>query len=116
MSWGLSQGFVQTMTSGLTLSPAFNLGRAFENVYLEIPTMVSGTDFYIQVANSAAGSFRRVMHPAINTSSVQINTFVIGSAATNRVVPIPNGQQYYKVEFSTFMSDTVTVLRIMVAD
>lgn len=115
MGHGLNTVYYKTMTSGTTTSSGFDLGRAFQNVYLEIPTMASGTDFYIQ-GSSDGTTFRRLMHPAANSSSVQVHTFVIGSAATNRMVPIPNAFRYFRVELSTAMTDTVSVFKIICGD
>ena len=116
MAHGAESVFTKTMTSGATLTLAYNLQRTWEKVYLDIPTMVSGTDFYIQACGTEDGTFRRVMHPAINDSAVTLNTFIVGSAATNRIVPIPNGFQYIKVETSTAMTDTTTVFRVICSD
>jgi hypothetical protein len=112
MSVGVFQVFYKTMVSGGTSTSGYDFGRAFQKVYLEIPSLTSGTDFYLQ-ASSDGSTFRRLMQPVVNTSSVQVQTFVIGSAATNRIVEVPAGHRYMKVEVTTALTDTVNVFKFI---
>lgn len=115
MSHGLYKVYTVTMASGGTLSSECDLGRGYENVYLEIPSMTSNSQHYIQVASVTGGTYRRVCHPAINSSTVGINDLAIHSAATSRLVPIPNGFQFYKIE-TTATCDSGEVYRILAGD
>ena len=112
MSVGVNQVFYKTLASGATSSSGYDFGRAFQNVYLEIPSMASGSDFYIQ-GSSDGTTFRRVMHPPVASSSIQVQTFVIGSAATGRIVQVPAGFRYMKVEVSTALTDTVSTFNFI---
>jgi hypothetical protein len=87
------------MASGATLTEAVDLGRTFQNVFLEIPALLlSATQLHVQAAAEAGGSFFKVMHPSINTSVAEANVFAIPSAATSRMFLIPNGIQHLKIE------------------
>lgn len=109
MSVGHGAGavFSAGIDSGVTLSSLVDLGHVWESVYLAVPTMTSGTDIFIQAGpNASAVSGYRVMHPTVNTSSAQAFTFVIGSATSQRIIPVPNGFRYMFIELSTAMTAT----------
>lgn len=98
---GTAGGFlvqIATMLSAGTLTSYMDLGGSYDTVYLEVPTMASGGNLAIQAAASASGTYRRIKHPVLNSSTVAVNDFLILSAATNRFVPIPGGFRYLKVE------------------
>lgn len=90
--------FNASMASAGTLTPAVNLGRTYQNLWLRVPTMNSNVQLHIQAAASGSGTYSRVNHPVINSSSVSCNVFAIASSVTNTFVPIPSGFQYIKVE------------------
>lgn len=90
--------FTLTMTSGATLTSAIDLQGGWINAYLVIPTMTSNTQIAIQTSDKETGTFRRVKHPTINSSTVATNDYIIASSATNCVVAIPGGLRYVKVE------------------
>ena len=81
-----------------------DLGRVWQSVYLEIPTMTSNTQLHIQAAAASGGEFRRVYHPSLNSSTVGVNPFAITSSVTNSIVPIPSGFRYIKVETTAVVS------------
>ncbi len=117
MSYGVVRPYFSTMTTGATLTSHFDLSeRAWDKIYLNVPTMTSGTDLYVQGAALQAGPFRRVHHPVINTSSAQSNTFVIGSLTTNRLVLIPNGIRFIKIEQSEAMTSTANTFYLICSD
>lgn len=100
--------FPVTWTTGASLSNQIDLGGGYLYIALEIPGSVNAifsttaSPYYIQVANSSAGTFRRYMEPLTSTVA---NDFSIASAVSNRVVGIPYmGNRYVKIE----MSGTVT--------
>jgi hypothetical protein len=97
--------FTKTISSGGTLTSEFDLGGAWGAVYLEIPSMPSGSAFYIQASKASGGTYRRIKHPAINSSTVTVNDFTLPSSATNCMVPIPNGLRYVKVETTATMDN-----------
>lgn len=99
MSHGLNKVYVCTMASGGTTSSEVNLGRTYQNVYLVIPTMATASNgMYIYGSDATGGTFRIIMHPSINSATVATNPYVITSAATNCIVPVPvGGLQFLKV-------------------
>ena len=116
MGHGVVKVYTATLTTGATLTSYLDLStRAWGQIYLEIPSMTSGTDLYVQGSHDSQ-TFRRVMHPTPNTHDFQINTFSIGSACSNRLVLIPNGLQYVKIEASTLMSSTAHEFNLICSD
>lgn len=118
MGYGVYRPYAATMASAGTLTSEVDVGRIYGSVYLEIPTMNSNTQIHIQAAYATSangGVYRRLTHPMINSSTVGTNDFAITSGVTSRMVPIPNGFQYYKVE-STATVDNGCVFRIICAD
>lgn len=97
-----------TVASFATSSSEVDLGGAYKTVYLEIPTMTSNTEIYIKAANSTGGTFRRVYHPTLNSSTVGTNVFAIHSSATGCIVPIPDNLRYLKVETAVVISFTAS--------
>lgn len=116
MAHGVVRVYQATMTSGATLSSAIDLSpRTWNTVYLQVPTMASG-DLYIQASPSATGTFNRVMHMRESTGTATIHTFVIGSSASQRMIPIPTGIQFMKIENSSGATDVVTTFNIICSD
>lgn len=116
MGHGVTQVFLATMTSAGTLTGALNLGRNFEKVYLSVPSMTSNSQIHVQGCETQTGTYRRITHPAINSSTVSTpNDFAIASATTNRIVPIPNGFQYLKIE-TTATIDGGCLFKLICAD
>jgi hypothetical protein len=97
MSFGPVKVFSVGMGAASTFTSAVTLPNAFYKGYLEIPTMSTAADFFL-LGSTDGSNFRRVMTVAPSTSSVQVNTFTIASAATNRMVEIPVHFPYMKVE------------------
>lgn len=98
MGFGARSVFYTSMASGGTLSSGYDLGRTWRNVYLEVPSMVSGTDLYIQAAASA-GTYNRVQFvgPATVSYSVSIASAItitgaidLGEGATNPYLIVPS--------------------------
>lgn len=97
MSYGPYSAFTITMASGGTSTGSLDLARSWKMVYLEIPTMTSNTQIHIN-ASSDDETFRQVYHPMTNAAAPTGNRFLVNSAVTNAMVPIPNGFRYIKVE------------------
>lgn len=106
MGYGPTQKFKADIASGATISNQVDLGRGFNHVSLEIPSMASGTDLFIQAANSSSGTFRKYHHrlTTTNDSPVAIN---VNSSVTNCFLHLEFvNAQYLKVELSTAMTAT----------
>lgn len=103
MSYGPIQVFSVGMASATTFTSMFSLPNAYSRTYLEVPTMSTAADLFL-VASTDGSTFRRVMQVAANTSTVQVNTFTIASAAAGaggRMVEVPANFPYLKVEASS---------------
>lgn len=109
MSYGPIQRFPCTMTSGGALTAQVDLRKAWSAVWLEICSMPSNTQMFIQAASTANGTFRRVCHPVTNATIPQtIFEFAIQSGTTSDFVPVPNGFQYMKVETTATVDNGTT--------
>lgn len=103
--------FTSTLASLVCTGSSIYVGYAFDKVYLQVPTMASG-DVYVQ--GSADGTtFNRIVKEQGNTTTVHAD-FKIGSATTQRVVPIPAaGIPYLKVENSSGCTNVVTTYKFI---
>jgi hypothetical protein len=115
MSYGPRSVFALNCASNVTLTSALDLGRAWTNVYLEVPTMTSGCNIYVQAAASATGTFHRVYQRA-NSGTAQVNAVQIPSSVTQAMVDIPGGFQHLKVELSTAMTATSVNFKVHCAN
>lgn len=98
MSYGPVKVFTVTMASAGTLSSEADLKQSWQTVYLEIPSMTSNSQIHLQAARTSGGTYRRVVLPLLTTASIQTLTFSVQSTSTSRMVLIPPGLQYLKVE------------------
>jgi hypothetical protein len=109
MSYGPIQRFPATMVSGNTTTGQIDLRKAWSAVWLEICSMPSNTQIYIQAASVTSGTFRRVCHPVTNGTVPQtLYEFAIQSGTTSDFVPVPNGFQYMKVETTATVDNGTT--------
>lgn len=108
MAIGEAKAFLMNMaaTAG---SATVDLTRAFDRVYLQVPTMPSSTamDLYGSVDGSTYYQIRR---DQVLTSTIQSYTFTIAAsyAANGAIVPISPGFRYYKV-IATDSAPTSTI-------
>ena len=103
--------FTTQLASLVCMGSSIFVGGNFNQVYLQVPTMASG-DLYIQ--GSADGTtFSRICKEQGNTTTVH-SQFLIGSAVTQKIVPIPAaGIPYLKVESSSGCTDVVTTYKFI---
>ena len=111
-SMGPIKPFTVTMPTQTTLTSAFNLGGSFGKILLGIPTMTSGTNHYLQVGESATGTFRRLYH-ASTVGTAKPVVWVADSSVTNCYIPVDGHAQYGKIELSTMASDTSHTYKII---
>lgn len=104
MSYGPRAVYEVNCASNVTLTSALDLGRAWQNVYLEVPTMTSGCDIYLKAAATSDGTFRRV-YTKVNSATVA-NPWYVLSSITQCLVDVPAGFQHIKVELTTAMTAT----------
>ena len=109
MGHGFQTRYVVTMASGGTLSSEVDLGRAFPTVYVGMPANGPTAECWVQAAgrsSAAGGTYRRICHPVVNTSTVAApNAFVIASATSGLQIPLPNGQRFLKIETSAAVAN-----------
>lgn len=103
--------YAVTMTSGQTLSSALYLSKPYKNIALYVPTMASGS-LYIK-ASFDNSTYVRVTKGQPNEST----DFVVNSAATQRIVPLPPLPfSYLKIENTSGATDVVTTFRVICSD
>lgn len=105
--------FSTTIDSGVTLSDAIDLGRGWENLTVEIPTMTSGTDIFFQGSSELNGTYRRCHHGLTNSldNPAAIN---IDSSVTQCFVPLDAIHlRYLKVELGTAMTATAATFKVV---
>lgn len=108
--------YTVSMASGATVSTGmFTLCRSFHRVYLEVPTMTSGCDIYLQ-GSSNGTTFRRIKHPPVNTSAAQVHDWYLASSITQRMVEIPAGFKYIRPELSTAMTATAVDFKLICSE
>lgn len=108
MGHGCESIYTVSMVSGNSLSSAIDLGRVYASVYMQISSVPSNSEHRIYAAESMAGVFSVVCHPAINSSTVAVNAYVIPSGITGAIVPIPGGFRYLKIFASAAMDNVAT--------
>jgi len=108
---GLPQSvFSVNVASGITLSSGLDLGISWRRIYLEVPTMASGS-LYVQAASKLDSTYRRVVHNSSMTD------FSINSALSQKVVPVPaDGLRFVKVESSSGCTDVITTYKFICGD
>ncbi len=108
MGQGTEAIYVVSMASGDSLTSALDLGRAFPSVYVEIASIPSNSEHRIRAAASLNGVYNTVYHPAINSSTVTVNPYIIPSGVTGGLVPIPGGFRFIKIFASAAMANGAT--------
>lgn len=94
-------------SGAVSFSSAYTFPNSTTKAYLEVPTLSTACDIYIQ-GSSDGVNYRRIMQDVPNSSTVQANTFTIASAATNRIVPLPAVFPYMRIEPSTAPTSSAT--------
>ena len=106
MAYKRTLPYVVTMTSGNTLTSEVDLSQSYDKILLGIPTMTSGCDVLIQVAEKSGGTYRNLYHEPVVDSTTPTK-LQINSSVTQAYVPLHiQGSQYMKVELSTAMTAT----------
>ncbi len=87
------------VASGAVSSTAIDLGQHWDYAWLLIQSMTSNSQFALATSDSLAGTYRRVVHPNVNTvTAAQPASFIVVSSLTNAAIPIPYGLRYLKIE------------------
>lgn len=114
MSYGPLTSYSMTIASFATSSSGVDMGRGWKTMYLQIPTMTSQTQLYIQGSNDNV-TFARVYFPLANATAPVASLFNIPSNVTSAIIPIPNGIRYMKVESTAVVSFTAS-FRVICSD
>jgi hypothetical protein len=115
MSYSPVSAFSTTLASGVTLSSQIDLGRGWEHITVEIPTMASGTDVYFQGAGSDGGTYRRIHHRLTNSNDSP-GAMNVDSSVTNCFVHLEFvNTKYLKIELSTAMTATSAIFGVVCA-
>lgn len=105
--------FSTTINSGVTLSDAIDLGRGWQNLSIDIPTMTSGTEIFFQAASEFNGPYRRCYHLLSNNRS-NPNPVEIDSSTTQCIVFLDMIKvRYLKVELGTAMTATGATFKVV---
>jgi hypothetical protein len=97
MSYGPAKAFTVTVAASALVTTVADLTKAWANITLEVPSMTSGTELFIQ-GSSDNTTFRRIFHP-IGSSVANPTAQQIASSVTNCFVPLVNAAvQYLRVE------------------
>lgn len=100
--------YTLTLASAATSTDASQrLDAGYKAVYLETPASMNA-DLYVQAAFASTGTFKRITQTIPNTTSVQVYDYRIASSASSKMIPIPPGFDFYKVEVSTAIADGAT--------
>lgn len=104
--YGTTRFFTNTMTSGATLTPVYDLGpEGWDQMWLDLPSFSSASDVFIHAAPTSGSTFSRLRMVTENTATAQSYDFKIPSGLSGRMVEIPGGLRYMKVELSTGQTD-----------
>lgn len=108
--------FSVSIASNTTLTSQVDLGKAYDKVVLEIPTMPSGCDIFLQGASSDGGTFRRIYNAGSNPDTTPL-AVQFDSSITNCFVETPAFCRYMKVELSASgMSDNSATFNFVCID
>lgn len=103
--------FYVNPASGATLSTGLDLGGSYKAYALEIPTMASGTDIYLQGSVDGGTTYRRIYFKTEDSSPVVVQ---FPSSVTNGIYQVDAAlPSLVKVEFSTAITATSPTIRLI---
>lgn len=110
MSHGPISVFTDTIASGASTSAGLNLTRAWKTVWLQVGTMSTGVNLNVHARVNTTADYYPIYHPAINSSTVTTNSFVVsaGVGTAGGMVPMPNGFQHMRFVGTGVVSGGVT--------
>jgi hypothetical protein len=117
MAQGDFKRVAATMATATTLTSHIDLGKTYQHVYLDVPTMATATAIYIHASEALGGSYRKLTHAPINSATAAVNDYeILTAAASNRMIPIPNGHRFLKIEIKTAVSNNATAFNVVCGD
>lgn len=114
MSWGPYKRYTVTMTSGSTLTSAFQIEPHKSKIYVHIPAGVT-SDIYLQGACYENDTFVRIYNQQNNSVHAPGYSYVT-SGTSNGLVPFIDPVEWMKLEFTTAMANTAVTFDIIACD
>ena len=111
MGHGALSVFKGAIVSGAS-TVSFDLARSWSKVYADVGTMSTATAITIWGAATAAGTYRQIFHPEVNSATVINNPYVISNiVGTNGgTIPIPaDGIRYLQLRATAVVSGGVSM-------
>jgi len=111
--------FSKSIATGLSATSAYDLGRAWSKVYLEIPALsatvsTQSCGVFIYAAATLDGTYRPIAFDT-NVSFPTAAAWNVSAVVSNIMHRIPDGFRYLKVELTSTVSNT-TVFNIICKD
>ena len=104
--------YKKTMASNTTLTGQFDLEGPWDQIWFDKPTFNTNTAVFFHAAIASGGTFSRVAYPYLYTGTVQTNDWAVQSGVSARLIPIPIGFRYVKIEFGSAVTDTTFPLEL----
>lgn len=87
-------------------SVTINVQAAYRTVYLQIPTFASGGTHYVNGSLNEGTTYYKFYQDF--TASGAATVFQIAQTASQALIPVQAGVQYYKIENTSGIADGVT--------
>ena len=110
MAYGVLSVFPATIASGASTSSDIVLDRSYKNVLLQVGTMSTGVNIQVEGKALVTDTYKYLYHPAINSSTVTTNQFIVSGAVGSGggIVPVPNGLPYMRIRLTGVVSGGVS--------
>ncbi len=117
MSYGPYSVFTPTaIASGASTSGEADLARGWKNVMLVVGTMSTAAQIQVFASPTSGGTYQQVYHPAINSSTVATNPYLLTTLGTSGgIAPVPAGYRYMKFATTAVVSGGVA-LKVICSD
>lgn len=105
--------FTASITTNAKLSDAYDLGKTWERIYLQVPATASfcitaTCNIGVNAALTSAATFYAVHNAQdLSTATTGTRTFLVPITASNCFYPLPTGFRHVKLELAN--TATVTV-------
>ena len=107
----LIKSYSVSITSGVTLTSAIDLGEGAYNAYLLVPSLATGTSINIHgsLDNSTFSKVQLLSSGVVDTD-FSITTIAVN---TRKLCPIPHGLRYVKVELATGVTQLTHTFKLL---
>ena len=104
------QLFTVTMTSGALSSPVVTMGVLFQKVYVDVPSMPSGS---LQMLASYDNSVYKNLHNPVGSNANTIWSVNSAVVANGGFFEVPAGFQYYKLESTSGVTQVTNLINFI---